>query len=50
MGRPIITGWQLLGLALPVEYPFDYVLALGLGIVFQFFAIVPVRSVVLGGD
>ena len=33
----------LAGFALPVEYPFDYVLALSWGILFQYFVIVPVR-------
>lgn len=42
------AGLQLLGFALPVEYPFDYVLALGLGIVFQYFAIAPMRGLALG--
>lgn len=42
------AGLRLAGFALPVEYPFDYVLALGLGIVFQYFAIAPMRDVSLG--
>jgi hypothetical protein len=33
----------LAGFALPVEYPFDYVLALSWGILFQYFVIVPMR-------
>ena len=37
------AGLQLLGFALPVEYPFDYVLALSWGIVFQYFVIAPMR-------
>lgn len=35
------AGHQLLGLALPAEYLLDY--ALALGILFQFFAIAPMR-------
>jgi hypothetical protein len=31
------AGLQLVGFALPVEYPFDYVLALSWGILFQYF-------------
>lgn len=42
------AGWQLAGQALPAEYSFDYVLALSWGILFQYFAIVPVRHVALG--
>lgn len=42
------AGLQLVGFALPVEYPFDYALALGLGIVFQFFAIAPMRGLPVG--
>ena len=41
-------GLELLGLALPVEYVFDYVLALGVGILFQYFAIAPMRHLALG--
>jgi hypothetical protein len=37
------AGLRLLGFALPVEYPFDYVLALSWGILFQYFAIAPMR-------
>jgi hypothetical protein len=37
-------GWQLLGLALPAEYVADFALAFGLGIVFQFFSIAPMRG------
>lgn len=37
------AGWQLAGLVLPAEYPIDYVLALSLGIVFQYFVIAPAR-------
>jgi hypothetical protein len=37
------AGLTLAGLALPVEYPFDYVLALGWGIMFQYFAITATR-------
>jgi hypothetical protein len=33
----------LAGFALPVEYPFDYVLALSWGILFQYFVIQPMR-------
>jgi Domain of unknown function (DUF4396) len=33
----------LAGITLPVEYPFDYVLALGWGILFQYFAITATR-------
>lgn len=39
---------QLAGFALPVELPFDYVLALAFGIVFQYFAIAPMRSLTAG--
>jgi hypothetical protein len=38
------AGLTLAGLALPVEYPFDYVVALTWGIVFQYFAITAVRK------
>ena len=37
----------LAGFALPVEYPFDYVLALSWGILFQHFVIVPMRRVLV---
>jgi hypothetical protein len=33
----------LAGITLPAEYPFDYVLALGWGILFQYFAITATR-------
>lgn len=42
------AGLQLAGFALPVEYPFDYALALGLGVLFQYFAIAPMRNLALG--
>lgn len=42
------AGLQLAGFALPVEYPFDYALALGFGIAFQYFAIAPMRNLALG--
>ena len=42
------AGLQLAGLALPAEYPFDYVLALSWGILFQYFVIVPVRHLSAG--
>lgn len=42
------AGLQLAGLALPVEYPFDYALALGWGILFQYFVIAPVRHLSAG--
>ncbi|MDQ6649261.1 MAG: DUF4396 domain-containing protein [Actinomycetota bacterium] len=38
------AGIQLLGLALPAEYVGDYLLALALGIAFQYFAIAPMRN------
>lgn len=38
------AGVKLLGFALPVELPFDYVLALALGILFQYYAIAPMRD------
>ena len=37
------AGLTLLGLALPVEYLFDYALAFALGIAFQYFSIAPTR-------
>jgi hypothetical protein len=37
-------GWTIAGLALPVEYIGDFTLALALGIVFQYFAIAPMRG------
>jgi Domain of unknown function (DUF4396) len=37
------AGLQLAGFALPVEYPFDYVLALSWGILFQYYVIQPMR-------
>jgi Domain of unknown function (DUF4396) len=39
-----ITGWKILGLALPAEYLADFALAFALGIAFQYFAIVPMRG------
>ena len=42
------AGLQLAGFALPVEYPLDYALALGLGVLFQYFAIAPMRNLALG--
>jgi urease accessory protein UreH len=39
---------QLLGFALPVEYPLDYVLALSWGILFQYFVITPMRHLAFG--
>ena len=42
------AGLTLAGLALPVEYPFDYVLALSWGIMFQYFAIAPMRHLPVG--
>lgn len=41
------VGWQLLGLALPVEYIADFALAFALGIAFQYFAIAPMRNLSL---
>ena len=38
------AGLALAGLALPVEYPFDFVLALAWGILFQYFVIAPMRQ------
>lgn len=43
-----VAGLQLLGFALPVEYPFDYVLALSWGILFQYFVITPMRHLPAG--
>lgn len=40
----LITGWTLLGLALPAEYIVDFTLAFLLGIAFQYFAIAPMRG------
>jgi Domain of unknown function (DUF4396) len=37
------AGLQLAGLALPAEYPLDYVLALSWGILFQCYVIQPMR-------
>jgi hypothetical protein len=37
-------GLTIAGLALPVEYIGDYLFAVGLGIVFQYFAIAPMRG------
>lgn len=37
------AGLTLAGFALPVEYPFDYVLALSWGILFQYYVIQPMR-------
>ena len=42
------VGLQLLGFALPVEYPFDYILALSWGILFQYFVIMPMRHLAFG--
>jgi hypothetical protein len=42
------AGLTLLGFALPVEYPFDYVLALSWGILFQYFVIQPMRHLTVG--
>jgi hypothetical protein len=42
------AGLQLAGFALPVEYPFDYVLALSWGILFQYFVIAPMRRLAVG--
>lgn len=42
------AGLQLAGFALPVEYPFDYVLALSWGILFQYFVIAPMRRLTVG--
>lgn len=42
------AGLTLAGFALPVEYPFDYVLALSWGILFQYFVIVPMRHLAAG--
>lgn len=42
------VGLQLLGFALPVEYPFDYVLALSWGILFQYFVIARMRHLAFG--
>lgn len=39
-----VAGWQLLGLALPVEYVADFALAFALGIAFQYFSIAPMRG------
>ena len=41
-------GLQLAGFALPVEYPFDYVLALSWGILFRYFVIAPMRHRAVG--
>ncbi len=41
-------GWELVGLALPVEYIADFTLAFTLGIAFQYFAIAPMRGLGLG--
>lgn len=38
------AGLSLAGLSLTVELPFDYALALALGIVFQYFAIAPMKG------
>ena len=42
-GLPLLAG-----MALTVEYPFDYVLALSWGILFQYFAIAPMRHLAVG--
>lgn len=39
-----LAGWELLGLALPAEYITDFSLAFGLGVVFQYFSIAPMRG------
>jgi hypothetical protein len=39
-----LLGWELLGLALPVEYLVDFALAFALGILFQYFSIAPMRG------
>jgi hypothetical protein len=38
------AGWKWFGLALPAEYVADFTLAFGLGIVFQYFSIAPMRG------
>jgi hypothetical protein len=43
-----VLGWQLFGAALPAEYVVDFTLAFTIGIVFQYFAIAPMRGVGLG--
>lgn len=45
----LALGWELLGLALPVEYIVDFTLAFLLGIVFQYLAIAPMRGLGLRG-
>lgn len=42
------AGLQLAGSTLPVEYPFDYVLALSWGSLFQYFVIAPMRHLAVG--
>lgn len=42
------AGLQLLGFGLPAEYLPDYVLALGWGILFQYFVIAPMRQLAAG--
>jgi hypothetical protein len=42
------AGLQLAGSTLWVEYPFDYVLALSWGILFQYFVIAPMRQLAVG--
>lgn len=42
------VGLKVAGAVLPAEYILDYVLALGWGIMFQYFAIVPIRRVAAG--
>lgn len=40
----LAVGWEMLGLALPVECIADFSLAFTLGIAFQYFAIAPMRG------
>jgi hypothetical protein len=42
------AGLELAGSTLWVEYPFDYVLALSWGILFQYFVIAPMRQLAVG--
>ncbi|MGN6089810.1 MAG: DUF4396 domain-containing protein [Actinomycetales bacterium] len=39
-----LLGWEIAGVALYAEYVGDYLLALALGVVFQYFAIAPMRG------
>ncbi len=41
----LLAAWKLAGLALPAEYIVDYSLAFSLGILFQYFAIAPMRGI-----